>query len=370
MKLMIFLLAVFPGLCFAQSRKIKLELYLQGMPDGIQFYLQDDKSDEILDSSVSKQAQLHFTYHKNSLEPAAVIIASGDKNYLIPVFIEDRDLKLSGKFNDFYTYSFSPSQFYYLATAGSKTHNDYVDLMKSTLPYQDSIMIMNKIMHTATTTDTGISHSKIFSLTKAVRQKEIDFIRTHGDSYISTMTLLMETQSNGFTKDQILSLFNMLSKEQQHSEKGQIVLKALQLYKNPKIGDSAPLFSMRSIDGKTVNLSDYKGKNVLLLFWASWCDPCIADIPDVKKLYEKYKNKNLVVIAISLDENRAAWTNAVRKYCDEEWIHVSDLKWRQNEAALIYGVNGIPAHFLVDAKGMMAGVYMGDDELTAWLAAH
>jgi len=119
--------------------------------------------------------------------------------------------------------------------------------------------------------------------------------------------------------------------------------------KRSVIGSAAPDFVMNDINGKPVKLADYRGKYVLLDFWASWCVPCREENPYVKTAYQKFKDKNFVIISVSVDEDGQKWKQAVEK--DQlPWLHVSDLQ-KTNKVAELYGVQPIPDNFLIDPSG-------------------
>lgn len=110
--------------------------------------------------------------------------------------------------------------------------------------------------------------------------------------------------------------------------------------------------TLKDPDGNTHNLADYigKGKYVLIDFWASWCGPCRKEMPNVKVLYEKYKDKGFDIVGLSLDNDKQAWTGAIRQM-DLKWHHLSDLKGWQSVAADTYGINSIPATLLIGPNG-------------------
>lgn len=126
----------------------------------------------------------------------------------------------------------------------------------------------------------------------------------------------------------------------------------IQQLENVEIGKVAPEFSLPDTAGVSVSLSDYRGKYVLLDFWASWCPPCRKENPNVVNAYQQYKDKNFTVLGISLDQDKDKWLKAIQ---DDNltWGHVSDLKYWDSEIPALYGVRGIPANVLLDPNGVI-----------------
>lgn len=123
-----------------------------------------------------------------------------------------------------------------------------------------------------------------------------------------------------------------------------------ELTNNPG-GDLAPEIIMDDPDGNPIALSSLRGKVVLIDFWASWCAPCRKENPNVVKTYNEYKDKGFTVYSVSLDQKKDAWVKAIENDNLVWPNHVSDLKGWENEAAQAYGVNSIPATFLLDRNG-------------------
>lgn len=132
------------------------------------------------------------------------------------------------------------------------------------------------------------------------------------------------------------------------------------------IGQKAPDFELLDTKGKTVKLSDFRGKYTLVDFWASWCVPCREENPNIVKQYDTYKDRNFAILGVSLDNNQAAWFKAIK---DDHltWTHVSDLQAWNSKAAELYKVSSIPASFLLNAEGVIVAKNLRGTKLADFL---
>ncbi len=131
-------------------------------------------------------------------------------------------------------------------------------------------------------------------------------------------------------------------------------------------GAQAPDFEGLTPEGDTLRLSDFRGKVVLIDFWASWCGPCRKENPNVVRAYQKYKDKGFDVIGVSLDRDRNRWLDAI-KTDSLAWHHVSDLKGWRSAIAALYGVRSIPHAVLLDREGKIVAVRLRGLQLEQYL---
>jgi peroxiredoxin len=128
-----------------------------------------------------------------------------------------------------------------------------------------------------------------------------------------------------------------------------------------------PNFTQNDVNGKPVSLASFKGKYVLVDFWASWCGPCRAENPNVVKAYNEFKTKKFTILSVSLDNSKEKWLEAIKKD-GLTWTHVSDLKYWKNEVAVQFGIESIPASFILDPTGKIIARDLRGSDLSTFLS--
>jgi peroxiredoxin len=137
---------------------------------------------------------------------------------------------------------------------------------------------------------------------------------------------------------------------------------AKKVQENIKVGTKFPDFSEKDIEGKSFTVANYKGKVVLVDFWATWCGPCRVELPNVIETYEKFHAKGFEVMGISLDSDKDALLKYI-KAKNMPWQQYFDGKGWENKLSQQFGVTGIPATFLLDGEGKVIAKDIRGDEL-------
>jgi thiol-disulfide isomerase/thioredoxin len=214
------------------------------------------------------------------------------------------------------------------------------------------------------------AYEKVFSIYEGMRElyymEQLAFVKTHPSSPISVyFTKLALGVNADAAKGE--PMFLLLSHEVQNSEEGKEISTQISIGRRSMVGVAATDFTQPDPEGKPISLSSFKGKYVLVDFWASWCGPCRAESPNLVKAYEKYKTRNFEIFSVSFDEKKDKWLRAVKE--DKfSWAQAGDMKGADNEAGVLYGIMSIPFNILLNPEGMIIARDLRGEELDKKLA--
>jgi len=324
----------------------------KGIYNGMRAYIKifDDKRREIIiDTAIIMNEK--FKFYGKVGKPSLHIISINGINQNVPFVLE------SGRTH----IEIYKDSIYHSKVTGTKNNEDYNLFKNELIKREKDILELREQIKAANDDPKLAAELKIKHKTETEESIDYlhDFIKENPNSQFSL--LLLESYLNNSIQNidklkvSFNSLTDIINKSPSNKLIGQKIEISLQLKEaqsNTDIGKIAPNFTAPTANGELLSLNDIKGKATIIDFWASWCKPCRLENPNVVRVYEKYHEKGLEIISISLDRigQKDRWLKAV----DDDnmnWHHVSNLQFWNDPVAKMYNVRAIPATFILDESG-------------------
>lgn len=359
---------ILPGL-YADAQKTMLKGELKNISEPVEkVFLQYHVGENMVtDTTVVSNGKYQFSIKLE--EPTLAYIIAGYRGgaryspgkMFAPIFLDMKPMTVVQ------TDSFSNAKI-----NGSKANDEYKKLTESLKPInkqREALILDYKRFAAEGNKGAQERIEKQIDSLDDVRTKSLgDYVAQNPSSPIAT-PILQEFAGSRLELSKVEPLFNKLSQEARNTPTGKHLKEAIETAKKTGIGQMAIDFTQNDTLGNPVKLSSFRGKYVLLDFWASWCGPCRAENPNVVNAYSAYNKKGFEVLSVSLDrENgKEKWLKAIH---DDHltWTHVSDLKFWNNAVAKAYGIQAIPQNLLLDPQGKIIGKNLRGEELQKKLA--
>lgn len=335
-----------------------------GEGQSVTMWVFEGGGDELIDSSIVENGTFELWTQTKELREYVIEFGSPSTsltnavNNLIYIFPDETSgkIEISGSF---------PGIGDNYRVTGDQNSEDFNAYLNFRRPLREQTnRLMGQHQNSVDPEQKALLMQEVDSLHQLTRQYAIDYINEKPGSPVSWVVLTEFYPPTGIADfdSTDLAYFEIVGdamrEKYPYSEYPEYVdmsientLAQMQELKGGGSGEMAPELAYANPDGEVISLSSLRGKVVLIDFWASWCGPCRMENPNVVKTYNEYKDKGFTVYSVSLDTDKNKWIQAIENDNLSWPNHVSDLKGWQSEAAAIYGVNSIPATFLLDTEG-------------------
>ncbi len=339
MKIFILLFCLSPLFIGAQTSGFVIEGRIKSIPENTEVLLMDFNGKDTIAKTKVHDSLFVLKGKVDNIDARTILFPELQKRMV--VFSGNEQIYITGN-----------SEFSDINITGSPANYDYDEFLYDIKPLNDFVDYYRQQVQSAPTKAFRDSSMIMLNTAYNMYQNSIDrFLSRKKNSPVAALILAYSYDTDP-NKDVLLleKRFNMLEGDATKSQFAKNISEVIARDKIGSVGTQALDFTQKDTEGKDVSLSQFKGKYVLIDFWASWCRPCRLQNPSIVEAYNKFKKNNFAILGVSLDKEKDKWLQAIR--ADHlTWTNVSDLKFWNNDAAMLYNIHEIPQNILVDPDG-------------------
>jgi len=333
--------------CNTSPDGFKLQGTLSGeVENGTQVFLKkNDGTNQLVEVDTTTIENGQYTFTGTSALPELHYLVINEVRGSIPVVLENGSIEVSAQ----------KDSLAFAKLKGTLQNDLFADFLVESRSFAKRARSMTDEMRNARALqDTAAITSlrdEYFELQEVAKTFELKFAKDHPEGLISALIIEKVLTTKSLPENEVRELYDALSPNIKETVVGQRIKSTLDKLASTSIGVKAPNFSAPTPTGDELALNDVLGKVTIVDFWAAWCKPCRAENPNVVQVYNKYHDKGLNILGVSLDRRAEDWTKAIE---DDGlvWNHVSNVKYF-DEIAELYNVKAIPATFILDENGII-----------------